>query len=142
MKNAIPLFDDKNILVTNSDIFWIKENEKDVINFVSNFHLKDECRLLLVEKVNAHGIDDKFGDFSLKNNNVKRWATYDKILYYSGLQMINLNILKNFYVNKFSFNDVWNIQIKKNSLHGEIMSSNLFHVGNQKGLKEAINYNT
>ena len=48
VKNAIKLFDEENILVTNADIFWKQENAKDVDNLISNYNSRDECRLLLV----------------------------------------------------------------------------------------------
>ena len=142
VKNAIKLFDNKNIIVTNSDIFWKKENEVDVINLINNFNSKEECKLLLVEKEKAYGLINELGDFSLKNNHVKRWETGDIILYYSGVQMISLNILNNFILRKFSFNDVWDFQIKKNALYGNLMLSNLYHVGDENGLKAAIYSNT
>ena len=142
VKNAISLFNDENILVTNSDIYWKKENEEDVIGLINDFNSKEECRLLLVEKEKAHGLINKVGDFSLKNNIIKRWKIGDKILYYSGIQIISLNIFQDFSSNKFSFNAVWDNQIKKNSLYGNMMSSHCYHVGEIKGLKEAINSNT
>jgi len=142
VKNAIGLFDDANILVTNSDVFWKKENEADVVNLINNYNSKEECRLLLVEKEKAYGLINKVGDFSLNNNIVKRWKAGDRVLYYSGLQMISLNILNNFILSKFSFNDVWDFQIKKNALYGKLMLSNLYHIGDENGLKAAINSNT
>jgi MurNAc alpha-1-phosphate uridylyltransferase len=142
VKNAISLFDDENILVTNADIYWKKENEEDVINLINDFKSKEGCRLLLVDQEKAHGFINKVGDFSLINNEVRRWKIGDKIIYYSGLQIISLNIFKDFSLRKFSFNDVWNNQITKNSLYGNIMSSHLYHVGEIKGLKEAINLGT
>ena len=142
VKNAMKLFDDANILVTNSDVFWKKENEADVVNLINNFNSKEECRILLVEKGKAYGLINKVGDFSLNNNLVKRWKAGDRALYYSGLQMISLNILNSFFLSKFSFNDVWNFQMKKNALYGKLMHSNLYHIGDENGLKSAINSNT
>ncbi len=136
------LFDDENIIVTNGDVFWKKENETDVVNLINNFISKEECRLLLVEKEKAYGLINKVGDFSLNNNLVKRWKVGDRVLYYSGLQMISLNILNNFSLRKFSFNDVWDFQIKKNALYGKLMLSSLYHIGDENGLKAAINSNT
>ena len=66
VKNAMKFFDDKNIIVTNSDIYWKKENEIDVTNLINNFNSKEECRLLLVEKEKAYGLINQVGDFSLK----------------------------------------------------------------------------
>ena len=142
VKNAMRLFDDENIIVTNSDVFWKEENETDVADLINSFYSKEECRLLLVEKEKAYGLINKVGDFSLNNNLVKRWKAGDRVLYYSGIQMISLNILNNFILSKFSFNDVWNFQIRKNALYGKLMHSNLYHVGDKNGLKEAINSNT
>jgi len=142
VKNAISLFDDKNIMVINSDIFLKPDNAKDVVNLINDFDIKDECRLLLVEKEIAHGIVNNVGDFSLKNEKITRWKTNDKILYYSGLQIITLDILNNFDSKKFSFNDVWDFQIAKNSLYGNLMSSHLYHVGDINGLQEVLNSNT
>ena len=142
VKNALNLFDNKNILVTNSDIFWKKENENDVINFISNYDSREECRLLLVEKENAYGMIDKTGDFSLNKNKVKRWKLNDKVIYYSGLQMIALNIFKDINLIRFSFNKVWDFQIKKKKLYGNLMSSNLYHVGNIEGLNNAKNFSS
>ena len=142
VKKAMKLFDDDSIVVTNCDIFWKRENEIDVTSLINNFDSKEECRLLLVEKEKAHGLINKVGDFSLNNNHVKRWELRDQILYYSGFQMISLNILNNFTMRKFSFNDVWDFQIKKNSLYGNLMFSNLYHIGDKSGLKAAIISNT
>ena len=142
VKNAMRLFDDENIIVTNGDVFWKKENETDVVNLINNFISKEECRLLLVEKEKAYGLINKVGDFSLNNNLVKRWDAGNRVLYYSGLQMISLNILNNFSLRKFSFNDVWDFQIKKNALYGKLMLSSLYHIGDENGLKAAINSNT
>ena len=115
LKNAISLFDDRNILVTNSDIFWQEQNKDDVIQLISDFREQDQCRLLLAKKEKTYGINSIYGDFSLKKSMVKRWKKNEKILYYSGLQIINLEILKNFKPVSFSFNEVWDLQIK-NSL--------------------------
>ena len=116
VKKAATLFNEENILVTNSDIYWTKKNELDVIKIISDFNVKDQCRLLLVTKKNANGINNKYGDFSFQNNLIRRWQDNDKILYYSGLQMIFLDILKNINTDKFSFNAVWDYQIEKKYL--------------------------
>lgn len=142
VKNAMSFFDDENILVTNSDIFWIKKNEIDILKILSDYSISDQCRLLLVPKEKANGICKNKGDFSLNNNLVKRWDCNETILYYSGLQIISLDIFKNFKENKFSFNSVWDNQIKKRSLFGNIMNSDWFHVGDLRGLDKAIKANT
>tara|TARA_Y100000590_G_scaffold466161_1_gene640665 strand:+ start:193 stop:894 length:702 start_codon:yes stop_codon:yes gene_type:complete len=137
VKKALPLFDDESILITNSDVFWIKNNEEDIINFINNYQYRDECKLLLVNKNNTRGIINKTGDFTLKNNLLSRWKKGEQILYYSGLQIINLEILNRYKKNKFSFNLVWDDQISSNNLRGIVMNSKLYHIGDILGLKQA-----
>ena len=138
VKNAISLFNDESILVTNSDIFWTKENKEDVINFISDFKNYEECSLLLVNEKKANGINKKFGDFILKDNLVHRWTTGEKF-FYSGLQFLKLEILNKIKIKKFSFNNVWDLQIKKNSLHGKLMTSDCFHIGDLNALYKLKN---
>ena len=142
VKNAIKKFDDKNILVINSDVYLKKENESDVIELVDNYDTNDLCKLLLVDKKKAYGIINKKADFSIKNNLIKRWENDNQELYFSGLQMLSLNVLNNFDLKKFSFNLVWDYLIKRNSLYGQLMVSQLYHVGDENGLNKAINSNT
>lgn len=142
VKNALGLFDEEKLLVTNSDIFWTKDNEKDVLEFILNFKLSNGCSLLLVDQNNSFGIKNKKGDFSIQKKLIKRWTYGDKIIYYSGLQLINLEIIRNINLKKFSFNYVWDIQINNNSLYGNIMKSNLFHIGDIETLKEVVKSST
>ena len=143
VKNAISLFDDKDILITNSDIFWHNQNENDIIKLLNDYEPKEECRLLLIEKEKSHGHNKKSGDFSFKKDDqIKRWEPNEKIFYYAGIQIISLDILKNINSNIFSFNKVWDNQIAKNSIYGNSMSSEWYHVGDFNGLKEAINLTT
>ncbi len=143
VKNAVPFFNsDEEILVTNSDIYWTNENKNDVMKIISDFNKNEKCRLLLIEKNKAQGIINKNGDFILKNQLVERWKNTDKILYYSGLQVLSLKILKDITANKFSFNLIWDNLIDTNSLYGNIMESTLYHVGDLEGLNIAIKANT
>ena len=138
VKYASKLFTEDSILVMNSDIYLYKRNEEDLINLIKNYNYNDLCRLLLIEKNKAHGIINKKGDFTIKKNLLERWEPGDDIIYYSGIQIVNLGILKKIKLKKFSFNYIWDSLIKKNSLHGTLMSSELYHVGDKKGLKTAL----
>lgn len=134
IKNAISNFKNKSILVTNADIFWQNSNFNDVKNLINNFSSQDLCKLLLVEKKYAFGLKKNTGDFTMSNGKVRRYVDGDQIIYYSGMQMINLEVFNNIEENKFSLNTVWNSLIQKNLLMGQLMSSNWFHVGDTQGL--------
>ena len=139
VKNALPLFNNNKVLITNSDIFWKKENLKDIMKFINNEKSYELCKLLLVSEEKAHGLSKKNGDFFLENKSVKRWNSTKKKFYYSGLQMLCLNVLKNYSFKKFSFNLIWDDLILQKSLYGDVMNSHWYHIGDIKGLKEAKN---
>lgn len=132
VKNAIPRFNNNNILIINSDIFWREENLKDAHLLINNY--KQLPCLLLVSKKNAFGLSKKNGDFVLNKNKVSRFKEGDEIIFFSGLQILNIDIFKKFSNDKFSFNVVWNYLIDKKILSGQIMQSNLYHVGDIQGL--------
>ena len=72
----------------------------------------------------------------MENNLIKRWESDKPLLYFSGLQIINSNIFNTFNNKCFSINAVWDKLIAKMELNGEIMSSNLSHVGDMKSYKK------
>lgn len=139
VKNAIPYFKNKNILLVNSDIFWQKENINDINKLITNYYKTIDPRILLVKKNDAFGISNSSGDFNLNKNLISRFTQGNEILFYTGLQMFNLNIFKKISKNKFSFNEVWDNLIINNKLFGQIMNSNWYHVGDIHGLTIAKN---
>ena len=99
-------------------------------------YLKNKnIHLLLSKNIKSFGLIKNFGDFIIKSGKVVRSKKTDEVIYYSGLQILNLNVFKNFKLEKFSFNKVWDYSIKNNNLYGKIMKSNLYHVGDLNGLK-------
>tara|TARA_Y100000590_G_scaffold327381_1_gene371685 strand:+ start:86 stop:787 length:702 start_codon:yes stop_codon:yes gene_type:complete len=142
VKNASTLFNKESILVINSDIYWTKSNEKDIIHFIRNYKSYQQCKLLLVKKNNSSGINNIKGDFTLNNNLLRRWKNGEEMLYYSGIQILQLDILQKIKLRKFSFNLIWDRQISINSLYGSLMKSHLFHVGDIKGLEQAVKFAT
>ena len=67
IKKAIPLFQNKKILITNSDVFWHEKNFFDVKKIIENFDMSEKCKLLLVKKNNSYGLMKNDGDFKIKN---------------------------------------------------------------------------
>jgi len=134
VKNATPYFKNNNLLIVNSDIFWRQENIKDAKLLITNYLNKKIPYLLLAKKNRSFGIFKSQGDFILKKNKILRFSKGEHIFFYSGLQMIPLDILKKFSKKSFSFNDVWDSLIANENLYGQIMKSNWYHVGDIKGL--------
>ena len=137
VKNAIPFFSNENIVVLNSDIYWQNDNLQDVKLLIESYSNNTKIHLLLSKKNTSFGLKKDLGDFTIKDGKIFRFIKGDEVLYYSGLQILNLNTFKNIYINNFSFNEVWDDLIKNHSLFGEIMNSNLYHVGDIHGLRIA-----
>ena len=134
IKNIIPHINSNNLLVVNSDVFWTENNLNDAKLLINNFDIHNNSTLLLSYKKNSYGLDKMDGDFILKDNKILRYLKDEEIIFYSGLQILNVNTIKNFPKKKFSINLIWDILIKKGELCGDLMKSKWFHVGDSEGL--------
>ena len=126
--------DKKYIIYSVEGMIEYEENIKDAKLLITNYLNKKIPYLLLAEKNRSFGIFKSQGDFILKKNKILRFSKGEHIFFYSGLQMIPLDILKKFSKKSFSFNDVWDNLIANENLYGQIMKSNWYHVGDIKGL--------
>lgn len=144
VKNAIKFFKNDNIIIINSDVFWRNENIKDVKKLIKEYKKNLKSHLLLVNEKNTFGLKKKKGDFFLKQKNIYRYDNINakNLLYFTGLQILNIDIFNNFNKEKFSFNEVWDYLIKKNILFGKVMTSNWYHVGDIQGLNIAKELDT
>jgi MurNAc alpha-1-phosphate uridylyltransferase len=137
VKNATSFFANDNILVINSDIYWQEKNLIDAKLVIKSYAKNNNMHLLLSKKNKSFGLNKSTGDFIIKSDKVYRFNEGDEIIYYSGLQMLHVNHLKSFTNEKFSFNDVWDYLINQESLFGNIMDSDWYHVGDISGLNIA-----
>ena len=76
------------------------------------------------------------GDFVIHNGLIKRYKENQKIYFYSGAQIISLDILKESQKGNFSFNIIWDKLMAKKLIFGNVMKSDWYHIGNINGLKE------
>ena len=141
VRNASPYFSHENILLINSDIFWQNSNLSDVKLLIKLYLEKKNMYLLLSKKDKSYGLNNHFGDFNINDGKLFRFNKGQEVIYYSGLQIFHLSCLKGFSKKKFSFNEIWDLKIKKNKLFGKIMNSNLYHVGDIQGLNIARKLN-
>ena len=129
IKNALSSLENKNFIVTNSDILWNEENNQDVLNFINNYQEIETCKLLLAADNNFEGLKKLEGDFRHKDSLVTRWKKNDPLLYYAGLQIINPIVFNLIEEESFSINKLWDLIIARNNLEGEISNSKIAHIG-------------
>ena len=140
IKNALNFLGNENFLVTNSDILWNEENKKDLLNFIREYPSIDTCKLLLIKEHNLRGLKKQTGDFTLKNNLIKRWKKNDQKLYYTGLQIINPDIFNLIKDKSFSLNKLWDMLITNKSLQGSLLNSKITHIGDINSFNQFKDY--
>ena len=136
IKNALSSLENKNFIVTNSDILWNEENNQDVLNFINNYQEIETCKLLLAADNNFEGLKKLEGDFAFNDNLITRWKINDPYLYYTGLQIINPIVFNLIEEDSFSLNKLWDLLIARDTLQGEICTSNIAHIGDIKAFNQ------
>ena len=136
IKNALSSLENKNFIVTNSDILWNEENNQDVLNFINNYQEIETCKLLLAADNNFEGLKKLEGDFAYNDNLITRWKINDPYLYYTGLQIINPIVFNLIEEDSFSLNKLWDLLIARDNLQGEICTSKIVHIGDIKAFNQ------
>ena len=142
VKNARRFFNEKFILVINSDILWNKKNKSDLKKLINMKNNTNQCTLLLSHINKFYGFEKKIGDFIFNKNYLKRNSLNFKGYIFSGAQVIDINILKYTKRNVFSFNIIWDYLIKRKKITGIKMKNDCIHLGNMEGLRYLTNNNT
>ena len=126
--NMINNSKENDFLVLNPDTLW---NEKyiDEINKMQRFYFlnKKNCILLLVNKKLSFDKNLE-GDFSLKDNLLKK--DKNKNFIYIGSQILNRRIFDKYNINKFSIRRVWDDLLNTDELYGFESSNKFYHLTN------------
>ncbi len=130
IKNIFHYTKNKNICVVNSDIYWQTDNKKDVQNFIKDFKDVSHCKILLSKNNNFYGLKKNKGDFQIKNGIVSNWTYGTEIIYYSGMQIVSSKIFQN-KGKIFPMNEIWNELIESKNLKGNLIQSNILHIGDK-----------
>ena len=132
--NASKKFKNDPFFVLNPDTIWNK-NYYEELKILENSYLKNSRPiLLLVDKINSYDKSFK-GDFNFIKNNCIIRENSNKYIF-TGVQIINRSIFKDFNEKVFSMNLVWNQMIKEKNLLGQESSQTFIHVNNFKVYEE------
>ena len=135
IKNIFNYTKNKNICVVNSDILWKVDNKLEIVNFLRDFDDITHCKILLSNKNNFFGLKKKEGDFNIQNGIVSNWNSENEVIYYSGLQIVSKNIFDTT-TKIFNMNEVWNNLIVDKNLRGDLIQSNILHIGDKNSFVE------
>ena len=132
--NMIKKSKDNDFLIFNPDTLW-HEAYFDEINEMQNFYFSNKLNNLLL-LVNKKSSFDKNlqGDFSLKNNLLKKNKNNDFI--YIGCQILNKSLFEKYKIHSFSISKIWNELLEKNQLNGFESYNDFNHLTNLEIFKK------
>ena len=124
--NLIDNSNQNNFLVFNPDTIWNKNYIVEIQN-MEKFYFENKIKniLLVVEKSNSFDQRMK-GDFSIKNNILKK--KFDKNFIFTGCQILNKSIFENYKIETFSINRIWEEMISNDKLYGYISKVKFTHL--------------
>ena len=117
---------ENDLLVINPDTIWNKNYIVEIQN-MEKFYFENKIKniLLVVEKSNSFDQRMK-GDFSIKNNILKK--KFDKNFIFTGCQILNKSIFENYKIETFSINRIWEEMISNDKLYGYISKVKFTHL--------------
>ena len=124
--NLIENSNQNDFLIFNPDTIW-NEGYINEIQNMEKFYFENKIKniLLVVEK--SRSFDHRMqGDFSIENNILSR--VIDTNFIFTGCQILNKGIFKNYKIEKFSINKIWDEMILNKKLYGYISEENFIHL--------------
>ncbi len=131
--NMINNSKENDFLILNPDTLWDEEYVSEVKKMQSLYFLKKmNCILLIVNKILSFD-DNLKGDFSFKNNLLKKNG---KDFIFIGCQILNKNLFEKYDLRSFSITSVWNDLLDKNELYGFESSNKFYHLTDLETFKK------
>ena len=131
-------FGDNPFFVINPDTVWRNEYLEELKSLEISYLKNKNPILLLVNK--KLSIDPSFqGDFNLNNEKITK--DDDNQFIFTGLQIINRDILFDEKSKVFSMNKVWNKLIKDKNLQGLESNQKFYHLNTFDMYKKILNLN-
>ncbi len=132
--NMINNSKENDFLILNPDTVWNKEYVDEVEKMQSfYFSKKIHCVLSVANKTLSFDKNLK-GDFSFKNDLLKK--NDDKNFIYIGCQILNRSLFEKYDINSFSIIRVWDELLSKNQLYGFESFNKFYHLTNLETFKK------
>ena len=136
---ALPLLGGEPVIVTNTDAIFVPGDADALRPLLADFDpAREDSRLILVPKARAMGMNGN-GDFHLTPDHllVPPEKGGEAPYFYTGMQILNPDILKGWPEKPFSMYEVWRTAIAAGRLTGRVFAGDWLHVGDPAGLAAA-----
>ena len=129
---------DNDFLIFNPDTLW-NDNYINEIDNLQNFYFSNKLdNILLVAQKDLSFDTNLLGDFILKDNLLKKNNNNNFI--YTGCQILNKKLFKNYKVNNFSISEIWDDLLKNDKLNGYESFNKFYHLTNYEIFKKLISF--
>ena len=132
--NMMNCSQDENFLIFNPDTLWKKDYVSEIDKMESYYFQNNLDNILLV--VNKRlSFDEKLkGDFNMIDNILKK--DDDKNFIYIGCQILNKNLFRQYKVESFPINEIWDSLLIQEKLNGFESLNKFFHLTNLETFKK------
>ena len=128
VKHMMKYSKSSDFIIFNPDTLWSSAYKNIILDMINLYEKQQYNNILLV--VNKKKSFDKKlkGDFQLNENKLSKENINQYI--YTGVQIINKDLLNNIKKKNFSMNTVWNEQINRKNLYGFESKNKFIHLTN------------
>lgn len=133
--NMMNCSQDQNFLIFNPDTLWKKDYVNEIDKMKSYYFQNNLDNILLV--VNKRlSFDQKLkGDFNMIDNILKK-KDGDKNFIYIGCQILNKNLFRQYKVESFPINEIWDSLLIQEKLNGLESLNKFYHLTNLETFKK------
>ena len=131
--NMISSSSENDYIIFNPDTVWDERYLDEILKMQDTYFSKNLNNILLLAKKDLSFDKSLIGDFSLKNDLIKK---ENKDFIFIGCQILNKSLFKNFIVQNFSIAEIWNELLKNDKLNGFESLNKFYHLTDLKIFKK------
>ena len=131
--NMINSSSENDFIIFNPDTVWDERYVDEILKMQNTYFSKNLNNILLLAKKDLSFDKSLIGDFSLKNDLIKK---ENKDFIFIGCQILNKSLFKNFIVQNFSIAEIWNELLKNDKLNGFESFNKFYHLTDLKIFKK------
>ena len=133
--NMMNCSQDENFLIFNPDTLWKKDYVSE-INKMESYYFQNNLDNILLVVNKRLSFDQKLkGDFNMINNILKK-KDGDANFIYIGCQILNKNLFRQYKVESFPINEIWDSLLIQEKLNGLESLNKFYHLTNFETFKK------
>ena len=124
---------ENDFIIFNPDTLWDKRYVDDIFKMQEVYFSKKLNNILLLTNKELSFDKSLIGDFSFKNNLIKK---DNRDFIFIGCQILNKSLFKNYKIQNFSVSEIWNRLLENDKLNGFESFNKFYHLTDLKIFKK------